>query len=102
MVTRQSYGKQWAHDTPLNDNDTIYITVKGPNGGKVDVSGTDTLVIQMGNGAQDDNVNTHNVFTVALKGGVQNPDDYSWSEICLWIRQYLRLTSLVCPPTTCL
>ena len=82
VVTRQSYGKQWAHDSALDDNDTIYIAVKGPNGGKVDVSGTDTLVIQMGNGAQGEMVNTHNVFTIALKGGVQSTDDYSWSEIC--------------------
>ena len=82
VVTRQSYGKQWAHDSALDDNDTIYITVKGPNGGKVDVSGTDTLVIQMGNGAAADQINTHNVFTIALKGGVQSTDDYSWSEIC--------------------
>ena len=82
VVTRQSYGKQWAHDSELDINDTIYINVKAPEGGSLNVSGTDTLVVQMGNGAQDQETNTHNNFTITLNGGVQNTSDYSWSNVC--------------------
>jgi len=36
----------------------------------------------MGNGAEVDKINTHNLFTVTLHGGTQNENDYSWSEVC--------------------
>ena len=79
---RQSFGKQWAHNTALDDNDTVYINVKAPGGSNLNASVADTLVIQMGNGAEADKTNTHNVFTVTLNGGSQNSTDYSWSEVC--------------------
>ena len=34
----------------------------------------------MGNGSSESN--THNIFTVSMKGGVQNSSDYSWSNSC--------------------
>ena len=82
VLTRQSYGKQWAHDSSLGSNDEIYINVKAPHNGSLDISGTDRLVIQMGNGASPSEINTHNLFTVTLRGGSQNQSDYSWSEDC--------------------
>jgi hypothetical protein len=83
VVTRQSYGKQYTHNTALDDNDTIYINVKAPNNEFLNISSTDQLVIQMGNGAdQNTNTNSHNIFTVTLNGGTQNSSDYSWSESC--------------------
>ena len=82
VIERQAYGKQWSHDTPLDANDTIYITVKGPNGGSIDASRTDTLVIQMGNGAASSNANSHNIFTVTLNGGIQNQNNYNWDQVC--------------------
>ena len=83
VVTRQSYGKQYFHDTALADNDTIYITVKAPNGEFLNVSESDQLVIQMGNGAdQSTNTNSHNVFTITLNGGEQDTSNYSWNNSC--------------------
>ena len=92
IIEGQSYGKQWAHDSALEKGDTVYINVKAPKNEAVDASGTDTLVIQMGNGAEPDQINTHNVFTVTLHGGTQpNADNaswqdadtkYNWTEVC--------------------
>gem|GEM_PF-1471440 len=87
---RQSYGKMYAHDTALEENDTLYIAVQGPKGESLNISETDHLIIQMGNGADaDDNpdnglqnpANSHNIFTVTINGGTQN-SDYSWSDTC--------------------
>ena len=42
-------GKQWYHQLALSDNDTIYITAKGPENGGLNVSKSDQIVVQMGN-----------------------------------------------------
>ena len=63
VAIRQSYGKQWAHDSPLDDNSTIYVNVKAPRGGSLNVSNADTLVIQMGNGAKLTNKHPQSLYS---------------------------------------
>ena len=79
---RQSMGKQWQHTSALANNDTIYLTVKAPSNKWVYAGVSEKLVIQMGNGAPSSNSNTHNIFSVSVKGGIQNTSDYSWSNSC--------------------
>ena len=89
IKARQSMGKQWYHQLALSDNDTIYITAKGPENGGLNVSKSDQIVVQMGNfksinydGSASDQTNTHNIFTLSVRGGVQDSTDYSWSNDC--------------------
>lgn len=91
VATRQSYVKQWNHDTALDSvDDRIYVNVKAPTNSKFDISETDTLVIQTGNASDTDSdpgngldahANTHNTYTLTLQGGTQ-ASDYSWSNVC--------------------
>ena len=92
VATRQSFAKQWNHDSALDSvDDRIYVNVKAPANGKLDITDTDTLVIQMGNTSDTDTdpgnglvaqANTHNTYTVTLSGGTQNTSDWSWSDVC--------------------
>ena len=89
IKARQSMGKQWYHELALSDNDTIYITAKGPENGGLNVSKSDQIVVQMGNFksinydySPSDQTNTHNIFTLSVRGGVQDSSDYSWSNDC--------------------
>ena len=70
MTQRQAYGLQFNHTGAIDGNSFFGLAFKAPNNSSLDVSGTDTLVIQTGNGAAADAfANSHMVFTVELNGG---------------------------------
>ena len=70
MIQRQAYGLQFNHTGAIDGNSFFGLAFKAPNNSSLDVSGTDTLVIQTGNGAAADAfANSHMVFTVELNGG---------------------------------
>ena len=87
---RQSYGKQYAHAQSISSaTDYFGMAVKAPNNQCADISSTDTLVLQMGNGAATTGMyaapNSHMVFTVELNGGSQpglDAQDYTWTQSC--------------------
>jgi hypothetical protein len=90
IENRQSFGKQWAHNTSLEEGDVVFINVRAPNRTTLDLSESDTLIIQMGNGADSDNntdngssnpQNSHQIFTVTLNGGTQD-STYNWDNSC--------------------
>ena len=83
MSERQSYGLQFYHDVAIDETSYFGLTVKAPGNGYVDITESDTLVIQMGQAnSLDGHPNTHTVFTIDLNGGEQNPNDFSWSDSC--------------------
>ena len=73
------------------DGHSLYINVKAPENGELNITATDTLVIQVGNGTDSSaNPNTHDNFTITLNGGTQTGDDgdanlrcdWIWSDVC--------------------
>ena len=84
---RQLYGVQYYHSEAIDDQSYFGLTVKSPNNGELDISETDTLVIQMGNGVNSDT--THMVFVIDLNGGEQDPNDYSWTHSCSYEQELL-------------
>ena len=83
MSEKQSYGLQFYHEVSITDSSFFGLTVKAPGNGYVDITASDTLVIQMGQEKTlADFPNAHAVFTIDLNGGEQNPNDFSWSDSC--------------------
>ena len=70
MLQRQAYGLQFNHTAAIDENSYFGLAFKAPDDSSLDVSGTDTLVIQTGNGAATDAfANSHMVYTLELNGG---------------------------------
>lgn len=75
---RQSYGVQYYHDNTTLDNSSRFgMAIQGPDNSSVDVSASEKLLIQMGNGTDNASFpNAHSIFTVELSGS------YSSSNTC--------------------
>ena len=85
---RQAYGVQYYHlASDIGSEDFFGLTVKAPGNGYLDISESDTLVIQMGEGTTS--ATAHMVFTIDLNGGEQNQDDYSWTHSCSYDQELL-------------
>ena len=70
MIQRQAYGLQFDHAGSIDGNSFFGLAFKAPGNSSVDISESDTLVIQTGNGsATDAFANSHMVFTIELNGG---------------------------------
>ena len=70
MIQRQAYGLQFNHAGTITDSSFFGLAFKAPGNSSVDISESDTLVIQTGNGsATDAFANSHMVFTIELNGG---------------------------------
>ena len=81
MIQRQAYGLQFNHAGAIDDNSFFGLAFKAPGNSYVDISESDTLVIQMGNGANTtDFPNSHMIFTIELNGG--GYIDNAWSASC--------------------
>ena len=90
LLQRQAYGEQYGHDEAIDDSSYFGLALKAPNNGDLDISASDTLVIQMGNGAStDENPNSHMVFTIELNGGEQDTTDYTWTNSCYYDQELL-------------
>ena len=92
MRERQAYGLQFYHTEAIDENSYFGLTVKAPNNGALDISETDTLVIQMGNGVSEDAAafpNSHTIFTIDLNGGEQDTSDFSWTYSCSYDQELL-------------
>ena len=80
MIQRQAYGLQFKHTNAIDENSSFGLVFKAPSNSHVDITRSDTLVIQMGNGANTTDFNaSHMIFTVELNG------DYgedSWNNSC--------------------
>ena len=80
MIQRQAYGLQFKHEIAIDEDDFFGLVFKAPANSHVNITQSDTLVIQMGNGANTtDFPASHMVFTIDLKG------DYgedSWNNFC--------------------
>ena len=84
---RQLYGLQFVHNAAVDENSFFGLTVKAPANGALDISATDTLVIQLGSGVASDT--THMVFVVDMNGGEQDPSDFSWTHSCSYEQELL-------------
>lgn len=83
MKQRQAYGLQFGHSAAITSTSYFGLAVRAPSNGSVNVSNSDYLVIQMGNGSSLDAFpNTHMKFTVAISGGGAQASDYSWPAVC--------------------
>ena len=70
MIQRQAYGLQFNHAGAIDGNSFFGLAFKAPGNSSIDISESDTLVIQTGNGAATDAfANSHMVFTIELNGG---------------------------------
>ena len=87
LLERQLYGNQHYHSEAIDENSYFGFTIKAPNNGSLDISATDTMVIQMGNELSNDT--THMVVVVDMKGGEQDPNDYSWTHSCSYEQELL-------------
>ena len=88
MQQRQAYGLQFAHSTAVDSSHYFGLVVKAPGNTNLNISESDTLVIQMGNGASTDvHPNSHMTFTVELNGGTYS--DNSWSNSCSFDQELL-------------
>ena len=88
MQQRQAYGLQFAHSTAVDSSHYFGLVVKAPSNTNLNISESNTLVIQMGNGAStDDHPNSHMTFTVELNGGTYS--DNSWSNSCSFDQELL-------------
>ena len=88
MQQRQAYGLQFAHSTAVDSSHYFGLVVKAPGNADLNISKSDTLVIQMGNGASTDvHPNSHMTFTVELNGGTYS--DNSWSNSCSFDQELL-------------
>ena len=90
LLQRQAYGEQYGHGEAVDDSSYFGLALKAPNNGDLDISATDTLVIQMGNGTStDSDANSHMVFTIELNGGEQDTSDYTWTNSCYYDQDLL-------------
>ena len=81
MIQRQAYGFQFYHTGAIDGNSYFGLAFKAPNNSSLDVSGTDVLVIQTGNGAATDAFpNSHMVYTIELNGN--NGEDNDGTSSC--------------------
>ena len=88
MQQRQAYGRQFAHAAAVDSSNYFGFVIKAPGNTSLNISESDTLVIQMGNGARtDDHPDSHMTFTIELNGGTQSDD--SWSNSCSLDQQLL-------------
>ena len=88
MQQRQAYGLQFAHSTAVDSSNYFGLVVKAPSNTNLNISESDTLVIQMGNGASTDvHPKSHMTFTVELNGGTYS--DNSWSNSCSFDQELL-------------
>ena len=87
MKQNQAFGVQWKHETSIADNASnfVYHSFGAPDNGSVNVSDSDNIIIQMGNGAQNTQTNTHKVFTVEINGGAAITDAWpAWTNSCYY------------------
>jgi len=92
MQERQAYGIQWRHSgtdenstaTTPDGNSFVYLSFGAPDNGSVNVSNSDNIIIQMGNGAADNQTNTHKVFTVEVNGGSATGSWPAWTNSCYY------------------
>lgn len=85
MKQRQAYGLQFGHPTAITNTSFFGLAVRAPNNESVNVSNSDYLVIQLGNGSATDAFpNSHMTFTVAISGGGAQggAPNYSWPATC--------------------
>ena len=69
MIQRQAYGLQFNHAGTITDSSFFGLAFKAPGNSSVDISESDTMVIQTGNGANTtDDPNSHMTFTIDLTG----------------------------------
>ena len=69
LLQRQAYGLQFEHDDAISYDSYFGLAFLAPGNSSVDISASDTLVIQTGNGASiDSSPNSHMVFTIELSG----------------------------------
>jgi hypothetical protein len=79
----QAIGIQFTHPAALAATDYIYLQVKAPVNGSLDVSKSGNIVIQMGNGVNvNEQPNTARVFSVFLEGGTYNATTYAYANSC--------------------
>ena len=88
MRERQLYGSQYYHTAANIDSNSYFgLTIKAPGNGHVDISESDTLVIQMGEGTGG--ATAHTTFTVDLNGGEQDSTTFAWSHSCSYDQELL-------------
>ena len=87
MKERQAFGIQWTHNgtaTTPDGNSYVFISFGAPDTGSLNVSNSENIVIQMGNGAAADQSNTHKVFTVEVNGGSATGSWPAWTNSCYY------------------
>jgi hypothetical protein len=84
ITYHQSVGIQFQHSAPVTSGaDYIYLQVKAPANGSLDISQSGNLVIQMGNGVDvSAQTNTARVFSVFVEGGAYNSGNYTYANSC--------------------
>lgn len=79
----QSVGLQFNHPAALGSTDYIYLQVKAPANGSLDISKSGNLIIQMGNGVDvNTQTNTARVFSVFVEGGDYDSKFYTYKNSC--------------------
>lgn len=79
----QSVGIQFKHTAALGSSDYIYTKIQAPSNASLDVSQSEKLMIQMGNGVDlAAQTNTPTVFTVEIDGGAYNSTNYTYANSC--------------------
>jgi len=93
-------GINFKHTSALNNEDYIYYRVTArASGGTVDISGTDNMLISIGN--DKNGANTHKELTLVLEGGTQT--GYNWSNSCkntIQLGNYQSISTYKIPMTT--
>ena len=87
MKERQAFGIQWTHNgtaTTPDGNSYVFISFGAPDNRSLNVSNSENIVIQMGNGAAADQSNTHKVFTVEVNGGSATGSWPAWTNSCYY------------------
>lgn len=83
MTQRQAYGIQFGNAAAVTSANYFGLAVRAPANTTVNASNSDYLVIQMGNGSATDAFpHSHMTFTVAISGGGNQANDYSWPASC--------------------
>lgn len=83
IAYRKGISMQFAHSAASDAADYIYLQVKAPENGSVDISQSGNLVIAMGNNAnQGTALNTPKVFSIFVEGGTYNAGTYSYANSC--------------------
>ncbi|MDI9335745.1 MAG: hypothetical protein QM520_01755 [Gammaproteobacteria bacterium] len=90
---RQAYGAQWYHVAAMTSVHHYGLAIKAPitnstlptDTNSVDISNTNNLIIQLGNGAGANNTNTHTKYTILLNAGTQTQaPEYAWPYSCTY------------------